>query len=462
MFYQILGWMVRLIVRIFYRRIEFHGLENVPRSGALLFASNHPNMLLDPFMVGLVASGRPVHFLGKSTLFAFPPLGWLLRTCGVIPVYRRQDDPKQMGKNDLMFSACYEVLGRGEVLGIFPEGVSERGPHLRPLKTGAARIVLEAEEKHDYSLGIRVIPVGLNFPSGHLFRSDVLVLVGQPIEAIEFHAMHRNDAKEAVTQLTKAIEVGLEKVTRNVRQVQDAEFIEKLEKIYHEGYLGVDLEAVHPNLKQKFEVDQRVRDAYAYYLEREPDRVNKVRTMIENYLSQVEQHGLRETVIGQYRGLSTLLREAARRLPVFLLASPIWFYGVLTNYPSYRITGILAEKMSVDVVEIATNKILVGMVAHLTYYTALAALVGWWFGWIWGLRIWITFPLSGFMTLELADRMRPFFRTLRATVIFLTQKDLGMRLKVDREKIVLELRSLTEEYQAKHPVPPAASAATGA
>lgn len=458
MFYQLLGWMVRLIVRIFYRRIEFHGLENVPRSGALLFASNHPNMLLDPFMVGLVAGGRRVHFLGKSTLFAFPPLGWLLRTAGVIPVYRKQDDPKQMNKNDQMFSACYEVLGRGDVLGIFPEGVSERGPHLRPLKTGAARIVLEAEQSHDYALGIRVIPVGLNFPSGHLFRSDVLVLVGQPIEALEYHSLHRQDPKQAVTDLTNAIAQGLEKVTRNVRLVQDAQFIEKLERIYHEGYLGVDLEAPHPDLKEKFEVDQRVRDAYAYYLERDPDRVRKAREMIEDYLSQVEQHGLREPRIGEYRGLSTLLKEAALRLPVFLLATPIWLYGVITNYPSYRLTGILAEKMSVDVVEIATNKILVGLFAHLAWYTTLAALVGWQFGWIWGMRIWITFPLSGFLTLELADRLRPFFQTLRATVIFLTQKDLGRRLKVDREKILLELRALTEEYQASHPTSGSAAA----
>ena len=40
--------------------------------------------------------GRPVRFLAKSTLFSSPWVGWFVRACGAIPVYRHMDDPTQV------------------------------------------------------------------------------------------------------------------------------------------------------------------------------------------------------------------------------------------------------------------------------------------------------------------------------------------------------------------------------
>ena len=63
-----LAWTIRLIVHTFFRNVEIHGREKIPPEGPLVFASNHPNMVLDPFMV-ILANRRHVHFMGKSTLF---------------------------------------------------------------------------------------------------------------------------------------------------------------------------------------------------------------------------------------------------------------------------------------------------------------------------------------------------------------------------------------------------------
>ena len=85
--YHIIGGLLKTALDFYFRRIERFGLENVPLTGPVLFASNHPNSLTDAFVVG-AAVPRKVQFLATIQLFKFKPLAWLLAQAGVIPVNR--------------------------------------------------------------------------------------------------------------------------------------------------------------------------------------------------------------------------------------------------------------------------------------------------------------------------------------------------------------------------------------
>jgi 1-acyl-sn-glycerol-3-phosphate acyltransferase len=75
---RIIVALLSLILRVFFRRIEVHGLERVPQDGAVMFLVNHPNGLVDPlFLFTLVP--RRVSFLAKSTLFKMPVVGYFVR-----------------------------------------------------------------------------------------------------------------------------------------------------------------------------------------------------------------------------------------------------------------------------------------------------------------------------------------------------------------------------------------------
>ena len=76
-----MSFLVRLALRIFYRRIVYVGLDRVPASAPVLFVLNHPNALVDPLFV-LDAVRRPVHFLAKAPLLGVPVFGRLLRALG--------------------------------------------------------------------------------------------------------------------------------------------------------------------------------------------------------------------------------------------------------------------------------------------------------------------------------------------------------------------------------------------
>jgi len=117
------GALLRVLLGIYFRRIETFHPERVPLEGPLLFTSNHPGSVNDAFVIG-TSVPRQVHFVATVQLFRFKPLAWLLKQCGIIPVNRLKDDPRAMRSVLDTFEACFKVLEQGGAVGIFPEGIT--------------------------------------------------------------------------------------------------------------------------------------------------------------------------------------------------------------------------------------------------------------------------------------------------------------------------------------------------
>src|SRR5215470_9170192 len=194
--------LLRIVARIFFRRIEIVGEESIPRDAPVIFAVNHPNGLIDPLFL-LCYAPRPVSFLAKAPLFRMPLIGWFVKGFESIPVYRREDNfsPAQ---NRETFARAREVLQRGGAIAIFPEGTTHSDPRLRELKTGAARIALGA------SIRVGIIPTGLYYTAKQTFRSSALMFFGPPI-AVDPEPVDANGEprQESVERLTAQIEHAL-------------------------------------------------------------------------------------------------------------------------------------------------------------------------------------------------------------------------------------------------------------
>jgi len=134
-----------------YARFDIAGLENIPRSGAVLLAANHRSYF-DVAALAVVAAriGRPVRFLGKRELFEAPLLGWVARAMGGIPVDRGSGSDRPLREAEA-------ALRAGEVVVVLPQGTIPRGeaffdPVLHG-RTGTARLAA--------STGAAVIPIGI-------------------------------------------------------------------------------------------------------------------------------------------------------------------------------------------------------------------------------------------------------------------------------------------------------------
>src|SRR6266513_3359883 len=171
--------LLRVVLRIFFRRIEVSGTDSVPRVGPVIFVLNHPNGLIDPAFL-LCLAPRRVAFLAKAPLFRMPLIGAIARAFEAIPVHRRQDAGADLGKNAETFEAARAVLVRGGTIAVFPEGASHSDPKLRPLKTGTARIALGAAAAFPPNLILEIVPVGLYYRAKQTFRSVALLHFGAP------------------------------------------------------------------------------------------------------------------------------------------------------------------------------------------------------------------------------------------------------------------------------------------
>ena len=98
---------IALLLKGYFRQIEVQGSEPLNK-GPLLIAGNHPNMALDPLLL-LGVYRRPLFFLANSTLFRNPVASWFLRSCHLIPVYRKTDRlPSE--SNDKTFDEVRHLL----------------------------------------------------------------------------------------------------------------------------------------------------------------------------------------------------------------------------------------------------------------------------------------------------------------------------------------------------------------
>lgn len=193
---------VRALAKFYYPRIEVTGGELIPRTGPVLLVANHPNSLIDPVLLGIAAQ-RPVHLMAKAPLFAIPVFGSALRALGMVPAYRGSDDATQVTKNLESLAAAARRLAGGAVLGIFPEGKSHDAAQLALVRSGAARLALQAVALG--ATGLRVVPVGINYERKERFRSAVWIKVGRPLDAGRWLRMHAGDEHRAMRTLTQEI-----------------------------------------------------------------------------------------------------------------------------------------------------------------------------------------------------------------------------------------------------------------
>lgn len=162
-------WLCRLLFRI-----EFEGVENVPREGACIIVPNHVSYA-DPVWITIPIL-RPVHYMAWDKPFEIPVLGFLMRTFGAFPVKLESTDA----------SAQREAIGllrRGLALVMFPEGGRTRSGKLEPFKMGAFRLAL--------THGVPIVPVTIIgakkiWPVGKIFpRPGLLTIIYHPPIPVE-------------------------------------------------------------------------------------------------------------------------------------------------------------------------------------------------------------------------------------------------------------------------------------
>ncbi len=168
MIYGALRWIAGIALHWFYRDIRVVGKNRIPATGPLLIAVNHQNALVDSLIVGWLAPRR-ITMTAKATLAENPLISLGFRMMHVVPLRRMSDESRNTGhlpldrsRNSEAFREILEVLRQKGAVLIFPEGKSHNESGLEPLKTGLARLALQARDESGLT-GLRILPLGLVF-----------------------------------------------------------------------------------------------------------------------------------------------------------------------------------------------------------------------------------------------------------------------------------------------------------
>ncbi len=133
---KVVYWVTRAVLQPaihVYFRLRRTGRRHIP-DGAVILASNHRSFL-DPFVIGCCLR-RPIYFVAKKELFENRLQAWFLNALGAFPVDRGASDKE-------MLKTARQILDRGDVVVIFPEGTRIRPGGLGTPKRGIGRLALE-------------------------------------------------------------------------------------------------------------------------------------------------------------------------------------------------------------------------------------------------------------------------------------------------------------------------------
>jgi hypothetical protein len=338
-------------------------------------------------------------------------------------------------RNARAFSALRSVLSNNGAVVIFPEGISHVLPSLAPLRTGAARIALDARDGAAIR-GLQVLPVGLTFERKEAPRSRVLVRIGEPIAMDSWSAT--SDA--SVAALTSEIDARLRQVTLNYASADDAARAaalaallavtqqEQVQALGSARPLSVDvsvaarIEGVRQALTRtnddrlRARVDRLIQDAAAF-----EETLRRHRISLDDV-----------TISGDARYAPPFI---AREFAIVALAGPVALWGAINHWIPFYAARLIARRSVESAVDPAMRTIVAGLALVLGFYTAQGIAVGLLAGWVTAALYVISLPLAADVNFLLADRRGRAVQRAATYLRFRRRPRLQARLQSELQRL---------------------------
>jgi glycerol-3-phosphate O-acyltransferase/dihydroxyacetone phosphate acyltransferase len=452
--------LVRLLLRLFFWRIEVAGVEHLPTRGGAVLVAWHPNALLDPALI-LAHCPRRVVFGARHGLFAWPGLGALLRRLGTVPIYRPReaegmDDEARKAANRRSLDALARAVAGGSYATLFPEGTSHDAPHLLELRPGAARLYLRARQLTPPGEALPVlVPVGLHYDRKHLFGSSALLEFHPPLElpvdlaAPSADSEARRDQARAITAL---IDRRLSEVIQATESWELYYRMHRLRKLVRAERAARAHGSPGPaSQRERLLGFSRIRQGYRTLRATRPRETAALEERVSRYDAELRGLGLEDHDLdgpsdprAARRGLLLLAQAVA----VYLLLPPLLVLGFLVNAPLAVGLGALARRIGREKKDYATLKVLLGAVAYPLVWLAVSGLVAWgqinlhdaypqipdapWWA---ALVTFVLCSLGGWLALRYLRIAGQTYRTLRTRLTRAWRRDAIRRLLRERSEI---------------------------
>ena len=187
--YNRLKFLAGFYIRGAFCRLKYTGLDRIPRGGALLYAPNHCNGLMDPLAVVNIDDEKKV-FVARADIFDGKKASKFLSFLKMLPINRMRDGFKTVTRAEDTITKCIEVMAHKVSVCILPEGTHRTMHALLPIGKGVARVALGAVKELGSGCPVYIVPAGLEYGDYFRYRSTLLVNVGEPLNVTEYVFSH--------------------------------------------------------------------------------------------------------------------------------------------------------------------------------------------------------------------------------------------------------------------------------
>lgn len=420
----------RTMAEIFFGKLRIHGRENLRGDLPSILVANHPNTFLDPLLITALAPGR-VHYWAKSTLWKLPVLGSILDGMGAIPIHRRQDVGGGKVDNSGALDSAADKLLKGAHILIFPEGVSEPGLSLKPIKTGAARLGFQAMEASDWENDLRMVPIGLDYAEPTLFRTHVTIRIGEPILLKDWQNAYGSKPRETVGKITDSLSSSLKNLLPHLDNPQLENLVLQIQNLYGERILQI------LNIQDMNEARKVISEAVNHYQQMDPDTLFLFHQRMQTY------HRERERLSTPENHAPIPMKSLAR---IFLGFFSFASFGLIANWIPYRLSGRFAEWFSSGPVWTATAKLACGMFTFGFYYLLMGLALNHLLGPMSAVLLVGTTMLSAIIALGASSRFAFRLNQLRTLWQAFWTQDTNEDLEAMRVSLIQDLERFRESY----------------
>lgn len=324
-------------IKGYFKKVEWDGMENIPKGKPVLFTPNHQSAFLDGAVIGYAIS-TPIYFLGRADIFKKSLPSKALGALNALPIYRERDGADYREKNEEVFEGFYKTLANGHPIVIFPEGSHGEYKQIRgPLKKGVFRIGVGAENANERKLDVHVVPVGIDYERHARMGGNLLVRFGEPIRILDHISDDKEKQEEIYSHLIVDLESRMHDLLIDVKQMDYYDLIRN-SLIYFDEELAAKYNQNGHRLIDKFHTEKRA----VYNLEKlivdHPEKADELKEVEQSFSEGLKKYKVRAWLMRKQK------QPVALHSLLLILLFPIHLYGLLNSYLPYKIPHRLSQK----------------------------------------------------------------------------------------------------------------------
>ncbi|RLD52157.1 MAG: hypothetical protein DRI94_03985 [Bacteroidetes bacterium] len=325
--------------KIFYKKVKYYGLENIPEGKPILIAPNHQNALMDALAI-IFALDKQIVFLARSDIFQNSFIAKILYFLKILPVFRMRDGKEKLKLNEAIYNKTIQVLKSNRPVVIFPEAQHIDKKHLRKLKKGVQRIAFKLEEDNDFKADIQIIPTGIYYSNYWNFRTKLFVSFGKPVSLKEYFDDYKVDPVKTMLKFGNVLH---EKIREQIIYIKDLQTHDEYNFLLDvcDKEIAEDLSLNLRDLNNKIAVDKETVRRVDDLKESDTEGFNALIKDISIYKESLSKFKLKDWIIEKAIPNNKLVEKFL----ILLIGIPVYLYGLINNLIPYLLPRLITKKL---------------------------------------------------------------------------------------------------------------------